>query len=298
MEETLDSETDATVPPDADATVAAAAEHLGEPQAIFKASPRRVRIKFLLAFALILYGIAGNIGWFVFGPATFGHWQIHLLVVPPIIGSGLLWHLWKHRGLRVLIYPTGLLRIQGGEVQSFPWDEIRGIRMKLHPTGDPHLLYSGTGEDDRGPLKAAWIETTAPTFQVWNVWLEIIRLDDVAERFTAVLADFPEFVTEVQRRSFPSLWAATQSILESGESVEFADKLTANDAGLTYGKTTILWHEMKYLNLSGKLISVKRKGAWMTGIARDATTITNLHVLFALGAEKGVIEELDEGDDD
>ncbi|CAN5124156.1 hypothetical protein BH11PLA2_BH11PLA2_14110 [soil metagenome] len=289
----VDDETIEVDVQDADTNVARAATLLGEPEAVFRASSGRVRAKFALALGLIVYGILANIGWFGFGPGKFGHFEVHLLFLPPIIGGALLWHLWRHRGLRVLIYPTGLLRLQHKNVDSFPWEDINAIRMKLQPHGEPFIL-----REDDGTIRTAWLATSAPTFQVWNVWLDIARTDGTSGRFTGVLADFPDLAAEVQRRTFPTLWALTQAALDQGIAVEFADGLTATDEGLRHNKLFIRWDEMKYLKLSGKMLNAKKAGSWLAGISRDATTVLNLHVLFALAAEKGVTEKLEEGDDD
>lgn len=295
-EELLEAEADvADDAIDSDERVARATTLLGEPTAVFKASPSRVRTKLILGSGLIVYGFAATFGWLVWlGPRNFGHFHVHLILWPAIIGGTLLWHLWRHRGLRVLIYPTGLLRIQRGEIDSFPWDEITALKMKLQPQGEPQFR-----RDDNGELTEAWIETGAPTFQVWSVWLELTRLDGTSIKLSAVLADFPELAVLVQRKSFPHLWSAVQAKLAIGANVELADKFEFNDRELRQGKVSIRWDEMKYLKLTGKLLSAKKKGNWFkTGMARDTTGLVNLHVLMAYAAEQGVMEETEEGDDE
>lgn len=277
--------------PDADEGVARAATLLGKPEAIYQASPARIRTKLALGSVLLLAGVLANVGWFGFGPATFGH--LHFLIMPPIIGGGLLWHLWRHRGERVLVYESGLLRLQRDEVDSFPWDDIRAVRMRITPVGEPQF-----NRDDNGTLTEAWLVTSAPTFQVWNVWIDVARTDGVSTRLTAVLADFPELVATIQRRTFPALWALTQEALALGVPVEFGDNFTATADGIQQKKTFIRWDQMKYLSLAGKLLTIKRRGAWLAGIACDASTLNNLHVLFALAAENGVMEQVQEGNED
>ena len=52
-------------------TVTQATTLLGEPEALFRANPRRLRMKFLLACILILYGIVANAFWRIQGAFSF-----------------------------------------------------------------------------------------------------------------------------------------------------------------------------------------------------------------------------------
>src|SRR4051794_20992359 len=106
--------------PTAEDTVAQATTLLGEPEALFRANPARLRLKFLLAIALILWGLVAGGLWFGLGPANAHDFVLHFIVWPPVVAIGLLYHMWRHRGLRVLVYPAGLLRLQGGVAESFP----------------------------------------------------------------------------------------------------------------------------------------------------------------------------------
>jgi hypothetical protein len=271
--------------PTVEDTVAQATTLLGEPEALFRANPRRLRLKFLLAVALILWGITAGILWFGIGPANAHDFILHFIFWPPAIGGGLLYHMWRHRGLRVLVYPTGLLRLAHGEAESFAWDEIDSVRCKLDVQGQLQIE-----RDDNGKVACAWLETSAPTIQVWNVWIELTRADGVIAKFTAALADFPELVERIQRGTFPHLWVAKQAEMNQGQSVAFGEHIIVTRDEIRSGKFSMRWAEAKTASIAGRIFTVKRKGAWVASIAREASAIPNLHVLFGLAAEHGVVE--------
>src|SRR5579872_2207657 len=101
-----------------------AVTELGDPEALFRVSHGRFLAKLALGVLLVIYGVIANYLWWFEGPGTFGHFEILFLILPPISGCTLLIHMYRNRGLFILIYPTGLLRLRHGEVDSFPWDEV------------------------------------------------------------------------------------------------------------------------------------------------------------------------------
>lgn len=282
-------------PPDSEERLRQAAALLGEPIAAYRINPDRQLTKIILAVALIALGLTGLVLWFGFGPARVDHFILHFLIVPPMIGIGLLWHFWKHRGLRVMVYPHGILRLHGDAAESFPWDEITAIRCRFDLKSEPQCVL-----DRNGRVDAAWLDTSVPSVQVWNVWLEIERQDGATTRFTAALVDFPKFAREVQVETFPHLKArALQAIADKGVT-SFSDlRITPHEIAL--GKTSVPWSDVMHVKIIGKILHVKRRGAWVTAIVKDASAIPNLHVLLGLVVEFGgpeLITELDSDEDD
>lgn len=276
-------------PPTPEAAVAQATALLGEPEALFRASPRWLRAKFFASIGLIVYGLVANVLWFGFGPARPDHVILHLLFVPPVIGIVLLTHMWRHRGLRVLVYPEGLMRIQPHAPASFRFDDIRAVRCKLDIQGTPQIERDGSGQ-----LRAVTLETSAPTFQVWNVWIEVHRRDGETARFNAALDDFPDLVHRILRGTFPHLWAQAQAALAAGDPVAFGETLSVRGETIIDGKLKIQWSDIKVIKFSGKFLNVKRNGAWIAAIAREHSSIENLHVLLGLAAERNLLELDDE----
>src|SRR4051812_32249553 len=92
-----------------------AVTELGEPEALFRVSRGRFLAKLTLGTLLIAFGAIANYLWWFRGPAQIDHVIFHLLYIVPLFGLFLLLHMYRNRGLFVLVYPTGLLRLRHGE---------------------------------------------------------------------------------------------------------------------------------------------------------------------------------------
>jgi hypothetical protein len=266
---------------EADESVLKATAALGEPEEVYRASPGRQRAKFGMAMGLLLFSVIGLTLWFTVGPARANHF-LHMLIMPGVVAIGLLVHMVRHRGVRVLFYPSGLLKLQRGTAESFPWDEITELKLKLDLQGGIQT------ERDGNAIVNAWFETSTPWFQVWNVWIQLTRQDGETTQITAALADFPDLALRVQKTLFPILDARITEALERGETVSFGDKLTANRHELAYNSNAIPWAEMREFGLVGKMLMAKRTSRWRGAIAVDMASISNFTVLFALAIRKGV----------
>lgn len=273
--------TDADEQPNAaDEEVDFATQQLGTPDAVFRAGGRWARVKMIVGLVLILYGGVANYVWWVHGPAQFGHFQFHLLFVPPIIGGALLWFLYRNRGLRVLIFPTGLLRLKPDEVESFPWEAVAVVRQKTD-AGEPQFRW---GVD--GGLTACWLPVSVPAVQVWNAWFEIERTDGTKTRFTPAVADYVDLSERVQCGTFAVLWPKALADLGRGTPVPFGD-LHVTAEGLRQGDKVLPWADVKEVTLAHKLLTIKREASWRTWLAKDASQVPNLHVLLGLLAVFG-----------
>ena len=252
---------------------------LGDPEAFFRISRGRLLAKLALGILLVVYGIVGNYVWWVHGPATFGHFELLLLVVLPLTGPALLWHMYRQRGLFVLVYPTGLLRLRRGEVDSFPWREVDHVRLKVKRTASASI--------DRGPdgaPVACWLPAEVPTFQLWNAGLSVAREDGIEAHFGPALTDYDRLAEEVQRRSFTFLWPNVWERFLSGASVAFGD-LELSRTGLRHIGKFLRWADVKELAIAQGKLSIKQGGKWLPWALIDINGIPNPHVLFALAAE-------------
>lgn len=272
--------TDADEPPDADEEVDLATRELGTPDAVYRAGGRWARVKAVVGVVLILYGAAANYGWWVHGPAQFGHVQFHLLVVPPVIGGALLWFLYRNRGLRVLVFPTGLLRLKPDEVESFPWDAVAVVRQKTDATAAEYRW----GVD--GELTACWLAAGVPAVQVWNAWFEVERADGTKTRFTPAVADYADLAERVQKGTFAVLWPKLLADITAGTPAAFDDLLATAD-GLRLGDRLLPWADVKEVSLTHRILTIKRANSWRTWLVKDSSQVPNLHLLFGLLAVFG-----------
>lgn len=261
---------------DTDDDLTRATMELGDPDALFQVSQGRHRAKLAAALGLLLFGAVANYAWWVHGPGKIGHIEVKLLIVPVVVGVGLLVHMYRNRGLSVLVYPTGVLRLRRGEVESFPWADVDEVRLKGDAADRPQV-----GRGAGGEVVQCWLPVTAPAFQVWNTYLHVKRADGAEAKFTPALADYPDLAERVQKGTFAALWPKALAELAAGRAVEFGD-VEAGPDGLRTGKQFLPWADVKEMTVSQKNLAVKRRGGWLPWLAKDVSAIPNVHVLFAV----------------
>jgi hypothetical protein len=252
---------------------------LGEPDALFRVSRGRLLAKLALGVLLLVYGVVANYLWFAHGPGTFGHFELILLLVVPLSGAALLWHMYRQRGLYVLVYPTGLLRLRRGEVDSFPWREVEHVRLKVQRAAGAEITR---GFD--GAPTACWLPAEVPTFQLWNAGLSVVRGDGVEAHFGPALTDYDRLAEEVQRRTFAVLWPAVWNRFTEGGAVAFGD-LELSRVGLRHAGKFLTWPDVKEPTIAQGKVSIKQGGKWLPWALLDVQAVPNPHVLFALVAE-------------
>jgi hypothetical protein len=272
-----------------------AVAELGDPDAVFRISRGRFLAKLWLGVGLILGGAAVGALAFAFGVgglAVFGKFVLTL----PVFGVILLVQMYRQRGLLVLVYPTGLLRLCRGEVTSFPWDEVKEVRLKVQRAA-PEVEA-----DDAGNVTACWLPAEAPTVQIWNAKLVVVRKDGTEATFGPALADYPRLAELVQRRTFPAAWAEARARFRAGEPVAFGDPdlglrdLEVTPTGLRFATQSLPrkkalpelflpWKKFKEVVLAQGMLSVKQVGRWVPWLMLDIRHVPNPHVLFPLVAE-------------
>lgn len=252
---------------------------LGDPDALFQISNGRFLAKLAIGITLLAGGIVANIAWWVNGPANFDALLAKLLIVLPISGGALLVHMYRQRGLYVLIYPTGLLRLRRGEVDSFPWSEIDHVCVNVQRTAEAEFTH-----DADGTPTACWLPVEVPTFQLWKAGLTIVREDQVTVHFGAALTDYDRLAEEVQKRTFAVLWHEVWATFLDGHTIPFGE-IDVTRRGLRYGGKSVPWADVKELTVAQGKLSIKQGGKWLPWILLDVKSIPNPHVLFALVAE-------------
>lgn len=252
---------------------------LGDPDAFFAIGPGRFYAKLGLGLALVSYGVAANYLWWVHGPADLSHVSFLLLFVLPLTGVSLLWHMYLNRGLFVLVYPTGLLRLRRGEVDSFPWPEVERVTLKVRRAAGPEFARGADG----GPL-ACWLPVDVPAFKLWDAGLTVTRADGTAAQLGPALTNYDLLAEQVQRRTFEALWPALRARFLDGERLEFGP-LEADHTGLRHEGKKLPWRELKELTVAQGKLSAKQTGKWLPWALVEVSDVPNPHLLFALAEE-------------
>ncbi len=274
--------------------IARAADALGDPAATFTVSPARLRGRVAIAGLLIVYGFVANYFWWTVGPARFEHIVLVILFGPPVTGLSMLRHVARARGLTVLAYPTGVLRVQGTEVESYPWDEIETVRIRA-VAAEPRIERGGNGE-----VSAAWLAVEPPVLRVWDAGVTVVRTDGTEATFGPALGDYPDLAERVQRGTFAALWPDVWERYRAGEPLAFGPFL-ASWAGLQFGKLMLPWADVAEVAVSQKNLSVKRAKKWLPWAVVELGDVPNPHVFVGLIAaarrHAGVVEPAEDSDD-
>ena len=257
-----------------------AVTELGEPDALFRISRGRFLTKLALGVLLITGGGVANYLWWVRGPGRVEHIVLTLLFLLPLSGLSLLFHMYRNRGLCVLIYPTGLLRLRRGDVDSFPWNEIEHVKLKVQRAETAEF----TRDADGAPV-ACWLPADVPTFKLGEGGLWLARADGAEAHFSPALTDYDVLAEEVQKRTFATLWPGARDRFRAGERVPFGD-LEVGAAGVWHNGKLLKWRELKELTVAQGKLSVKQVGKWLPWALLDVGSVPNPHLLFALIEEQ------------
>jgi hypothetical protein len=260
--------------------LALSVNELGDPEALFRISRARWLTKLSLGLLLLVVGVVANYFWWFHGPGQpGGHVELVLLLGLPLTGAALLWHMYRQRGLFVLIYPTGLLRLRRGEVDSFPWAEIDDVRLKVQRVTEAEFTR---GSD--GTLLECRLPVEVPALQLWNSGMWLTREDGVEAHFGPALTHYDCFAEEVQKRTFQVLWPLVWDRFVSGGTIPFGD-LEVSRAGIRFNGKLIRWNDVKELTVAQGKLHLKRTGKWLPWALVDISSIPNPHVLFAVALE-------------
>ncbi len=252
-----------------------AVTELGEPEALFRISRERFLAKLTLGVLLLVIGGVANYLWWVAGPARLEHWLLFVLFGLPLSGLSLLLHMYRNRGLLVLIYPSGLLRLRRGEVDSFPWGEVERVQLRVQ------RAEAEFARDAAGATVACWLRGDVPTFKLGDAGVTLTRGDGVEAHFGPALSDYEVLAAEVQKRTFAVLWPGVRARFRDGDRIAFGE-LEADTAGIRHNGKLLPWRELKELAVAQGRLSVKRAGKWLPWALVEVGSVPNPHLLFAL----------------
>jgi hypothetical protein len=252
---------------------------LGEPDALFRISRGRFLTKLVVGVTLLLIGLAANYVWWVAGPGQIEQHTLALLLGLLFTGAGLLLHMYRQRGLAILIYPTGLLRLRREEIDSFPWDDVEQVRLKVRRASEAEI-----SRDSEGNIIACWLPADVPLFHLWNAGLSVSRGDGFEANFSAALSDFTRLAEEIQKRTFALQWPQIWERFLSGVPITFGD-LELSHKGIKFVGKQVRWRDVKEMSVLQGRLRIKQEGKWFPSIMVDVYSIPNPHIFFALASE-------------
>lgn len=163
------------------------------------------------------------------------------------------------RGLRVLVFPTGIARIQADTVDVVRWEEITTVRRAI--------LWE---QDQEAPFGA-------------GVQLSLETADGREYEFDDALSGLKELRKLVEQHTLPHLLHKALEAYEAGRDVSFG-VVSASCRGLAYGGRNLPWAGYGAVETAKGLLHIKALGSGRSLCKIPLLEVPNVHVLIALAA--------------
>jgi hypothetical protein len=232
---------------------------LGEPRAEFSVRGRRFFRNLIVAPLLVLLGLAIEFFMVVLFIMHRAHGHIHFVLVGVLMmvgGTTLLVRAYRNWGLRVLVFPEGVVCLHPRWSQTFFWDEVTAL----------------------------WEKKTAGHWaRVWkgSLIFTVQRANGPEIHFDDSLPRLKELGEILHKETLPHLLPRTLAVYEAGDILPFG-KLRLNLQGLSHDNETLLWRDVQGVTLTGHLLTVNKTGKWLTWYSVPVAEIPNVRVLQAL----------------
>jgi hypothetical protein len=205
--------------------------------------------------------------------------HLYLIILMPVMGGAAIWHALRSRGLHVLVYPTGVLRVDRREVKSCLWSELDQFTFTPKTAAEIELRR-GPG----GVVESAFLKVPQPWLMTWKSKLTLKRRDGTEVECSAQLKRYGEFIRLVQEETFARAWPAVWSAFESGSEVAFGD-VKLSSAGIITPTGLLPWGDVKKVTIAATMLQIGSKKKWLPWYTQaGADSFPNLHVFLALVA--------------
>jgi hypothetical protein len=228
---------------------------LGTPKAEFAVRGRVFARNLLIAPLMVLAGLALLVLPFVFMHGFHEHLLMFGIALT-LGGIMLLVRAFRNLGLRVLIFPEGVVRFRRDEAQALFWDEIDTLWRKK---------IEGHWE---------WIFKGSLTFTLQ-------RADGKAIHFDDAIPNLKGLGEILQKETLPHLWRRYLAAFEKGATLDFG-KIQLSRRGLSTQTDNLPWHDVAEIKLQENLVSIVKKGKWTRWFQCKVSEIPNCHVFKAL----------------
>jgi hypothetical protein len=236
---------------------------LGPPLAEFRISEGRffrqmLWVPVLLLGGLVLVGLP--LAFFFFAKGHGGDPGLfHLLAIGCALVAGafiLIVRAWRNRGLCVLVYREGLVRLQGERASAFFWDEVETVLAKKN--------------------KETWSKAASGSLVV------TVRCSNGQHyHFDDTLPDLKRLAELIRSQTLPHLLPRSLDALGAGHEVAFG-KLRVGPAGLIRERDKLPWEQVKEIKIDDDKVAITRKGNWLAWASVPVSEVHNAHVFGAL----------------
>ncbi len=238
---------------------------LGEPTAQFAVGKRRLVRHLVLGVVLILVG-AGIIAFSLFvGLAHIHSWHIVLLgPLAFVAGVRMIVRAYRNLGLRVVVFPEGVVRVRGDDVQAFFWEDIARVWQKKNSMTWAYALHG------------------ALVFQVQ-------RTDGTEIVFDDSLPGLNQLGGILLRETLPHLLPRALEAYDEGHALDFG-KLRVSARGWGQSADSVSWQNVKSITLTETEITIVKKNKWGAWLHATVSDFPNFHVFRAVVQQRTPIK--------
>jgi hypothetical protein len=236
---------------------------LGPPLGEFRVSEGRFVRQLLLVPLLLLGGvvlIGLPVAFFVFAKRLGGDPALFKLLVIGLALLGgaviLVVRALRNRGLCVLVYQEGLVRLQRDKANAFFWDEVETVIQKKN--------------------KEAWSKAAAGSLVV-----TVRRCNGEEYHFDDTLPDLKRLADLIRRETLRHLLPRALDAYHAGNVLAFG-KLRLGPSGLARDKDTLAWDQVKEIKIDDDKVTIQKKGNWLAWCTVPLSEVHNAHVFAAL----------------
>ena len=231
------------------------ASGLGTPIAEYKRNVGRQMLHGIVSVIVTLVGLVTMMGGISAALSGGGDFILFLILGLIYVLPGGLWFIStvRKRDLRVLILPDGLSYIRRGRTEIIRWDEVAAVWQAI--TRVQH------------------------TFTVRSCKMQ---LDDGRKyTFNNALRNVPELIATIQQQVTPRILARASEAYDAGETIPFG-KLGVSKAGISRGKRTLPWDQVKRVTVDKGVITVRKQGSLLKWTSVRVAETPNFFVFASL----------------
>lgn len=232
----------------------------GTPTAEFKAE---TRWQWLNVGAGVVF-LLGGLGVMLVGPiAAWSQDEAGMLVfscfglIAAALGAWTIYAFFRDRGWRVLIFPQGLVQVRTGKTTVIPWDEAT-------------QFYHAVTRNYRNGV---YVGTT------YNFTL--VGKGGQKLSFGNGLAGVEGLGNSIRDETWQRLYPKYAAAYNAGETLQFGT-ISISKQGISNGKETIAWDQVKGINLDRGIINIQKEGKWFNWKSATVGGTPNVFVFLSL----------------
>ncbi len=274
-------ETNAPAAPDWPNELIGPVERLGPPSDVFHFPRHHASRRILLGVVLVALNLIGNfVYFFVLGLPFVPQFFLLLMFFGPMAtGLGLIYAAVRDRGLWVLIYPSGILRWQRGEVVTFPWEEI--VEVFMHRVVECERPKRKLGPD--GEWLSVWLPILKMRSRSLGAYVTLRREDGSEAILPTSLEHFDQLLKIVQHETFRVLWPTMIGRLAQGRKVHFG-LISVGASGIYFGDERLHWRDLEDHYIANGKLTVRAHGMTRPWVEIPLHFVMNPHLFLALAS--------------